>query len=91
MLQKETKIGLTYGQIIATVSLLLIMFGGFVNIKMDIAVLFQRVNTGEQQLNAHKDENYKEINKLYIENREDHGRIMVKLDNLTESVLKNRP
>ena len=78
MLTSQTKIGLTFGQIIATVSLLASI--GYSWMTMNIRVSNLEQNRLQTEANYIR---------LYQENRQDHNNIALKMDEIYKLELQN--
>ena len=78
VLQKETKFGLNYGQILATLSLIIMLGGYWVQVKVKLQSLEIRV----EQLEKLRQDDQVKMETIRLENREDHQAIMIKLDDL---------
>ena len=76
VMSKETKIGLTFGQIISVISIL----GGILISWIAINVRIAQAELRIDQLEKGRETNAQNIEKIRTENREDHQRIMDKLD-----------
>lgn len=70
MLQKETKIGMTFGQIIAVISLLITMLGGWTNIKMDMAVMQNEQHNSKEWSTRHENQNKEDMRTLVLDVKE---------------------
>lgn len=81
-LGKETKVGLTFGQIIATFSLLAVLVGVWVSLNIKVAQAESRIKTLEMQ----RIEDARRIEKLFDNNRADHLRILNALDRLIDKL-----
>ena len=57
VLQKETRVGLNYGQLLSTLSLLLLMGTGFAKITADIAVLKNQSEVTTQRIERNEASN----------------------------------
>jgi hypothetical protein len=77
-LKKETKIGMTYGQALSTLSLLALLVGGYVNLKTDVATLTEKATANKERI----EETRAEMKAFIIDNKEDHKQIMEKLDKI---------
>ena len=75
-LQKETKVGMTFGQIISVLTII----GGLIISWVSINVRIAEAEVRIEQLECGRISNAQNIEKIRIENREDHQRIMEKLD-----------
>lgn len=89
MLQKESKIGLTYGQILATLTVLASLATVWLNLNLRIEqnrsmteALRQEVLLRIESLERGREQNASNIETIRRENREDHKEIMEKLDKL---------
>lgn len=80
VLNKETKFGLTFGQIFS----LLAMFGALITVWVSVNVRISEAELRIEQVEQLRLENSVRIQQLYQENREDHKEIMQKLDRLIE-------
>ena len=48
--RKETKIGLSYGQILSTLTLLILIGASYVNLKTDIATLTEKAQNNKERI-----------------------------------------
>lgn len=80
VLQRETKIGLTFGQVISVLTII----GGILISWISINVRIAQAEIRIDQLERGRETNAQNIEKIRLENREDHQRIMEKLDRLFE-------
>lgn len=78
MLQKETKLGLNYGQILATLTLI----GGLMTLWVQINSRLTAAEREIETLKIMRNEDQVKWETNRMENREDHQSIMIKLDNL---------
>lgn len=78
-LSSQTNVGLTFGQALALVSTILTNVGILFYAYMVINI---RLNTLE--------ENQKQTQKAYLENREDHNIMFVKIDKIYELEIDNK-
>lgn len=76
MLAKETKLGLTFGQVIS----ILTIIGGILLSWISINVRIAQAEVRIEQLEKGRETNAENIEKIRTENREDHQRILDKLD-----------
>lgn len=76
MLLQETLIGLTFGQVMAVLTL----FGGIVGVWIQMNVRMKAVEVKVKQLEDLRKEDIAHMEKIRQENREDHLQIMQKLD-----------
>lgn len=81
-MNKETRFGLTYGQILSTISLLVVIIVGYGSLQSRLTELETRIEQNEKM----RIENTNSILRLYQENREDHGKIMEKLDKVIDKL-----
>lgn len=84
MLQRETRLGLTFGQIISILTILGSVLLAWVSINVRIATAEVRI----EELEKGRVTNSLNIEKIRVENREDHQRILDKLDNLPNELKK---
>lgn len=73
---KETKFGLTFGQLLSLIALIFGMIAAWVTINVRIATAETRI----EQLEMGRQENARNIQQLYQDNREDHKEMIEKLD-----------
>lgn len=85
VLQKETRLGLTFGQIIS----ILTIIGGIIISWVSINVRIAQAEIRIQELEKGRVINSDNIEKIRTENREDHKEIMMKLDDLIRSGINN--
>jgi hypothetical protein len=78
MLQKETKYGLTFGQILS----LLAVFGGILTVWVSLNVRIAQAEVRIESLENGYRETIKTVETVRSENREDHRELMKKLDEL---------
>jgi len=78
VLQRETKFGLTFGQVISVLTIL----GGIIISWLSINVRIAQAEVRIDQLEKGRETNARNIEVIRTENREDHQRIMEKLDDL---------
>jgi mannose/fructose/N-acetylgalactosamine-specific phosphotransferase system component IID len=84
MLSRETRFGLTFGQIIA----LLMMIGAMVATYTDLNVRIATVEEKHKQLEAHINSSDQKLEVVRVENRQDHKQLEQKLDLLLEKTIK---
>ena len=75
-LNRETKLGMTFGQLLSVIGLIFGMIAAWVAINVRIATAETRI----EQLESGRQENARNIQQLYHDNREDHREMMNKLD-----------
>ena len=75
-LNRETKFGMTFGQLLSVIGLIFGMIAAWVAINVRIATAETRI----EQLESGRQENARNIQQLYHDNREDHREMMNKLD-----------
>jgi len=75
-LNRETKFGMTFGQLLSVIGLIFGMIAAWVAINVRIATAETRI----EQLESGRQENARNIQQLYQDNREDHREMMNKLD-----------
>lgn len=78
VLQKETKYGLTFGQILS----LLTVIGGIIVAWLSLNVRIAQAEVRIQVLERQFEATAKSIEQIRIENREDHRELIFKLDEL---------
>jgi len=78
VLQKETKYGLTFGQILS----LLTVIGGILTVWVSLNVRIAQAEVRIQVLERQFEATAKSIEQIRIENREDHRVLMDKLDEI---------
>lgn len=85
MLQKETKYGLTFGQILSLLSVIGAIILAWVSINVRIAQAEVRI----EELEKGRVQNATSIETMRKENREDHQAIIIKLDQIQLLNLQN--
>lgn len=80
-MQKETRIGLTFGQMLSVVTIIGSVIIAWVSINVRVAQAEIRI----QQLEIGHDRNARNIEVIRLENREDHKAIMDKLDEFLQN------
>ena len=83
VLQRDTKIGLTFGQILGLITVMGSIIISWVSINVKIAQAEIRID----QLEIGRQTNARNIEVIRLENREDHNRILEKLDELIKTKL----
>ena len=78
VLQKETKYGLTFGQILSLLTVIGGIIVAWISFNVRIAQAEVRIQVLERQFEA----TAKSIEQIRIENREDHRELIFKLDEL---------
>ncbi len=78
VLHKETKFGLTFGQVISLLTVIGGIIVAWISLNVRIAQAEVRIQVLERQLEA----TAKSIEQIRIENREDHRELIFKLDEL---------
>jgi len=81
VLQKDTRIGLTFGQILSVLTII----GGIIIAWVSINVRVAQAEVRIQQLEIGHNLNARNIEVIRLENREDHKAIMDKLDEFLKS------
>lgn len=81
VLQRESKLGLTFGQLLSIITVL----GSLVVAYVSINVRITQTEVKITELERGRDINAKNIEQIRIENREDHQAISLKLDRLIEN------
>jgi Na+-translocating ferredoxin:NAD+ oxidoreductase RnfG subunit len=76
MLQKETKIGLTFGQIIAVVGLM----SGVIAAYTDLNVRVAKIDEKNQAIEKRVEKQETQSETIRQENRQDHQRMEAKMD-----------
>lgn len=89
VLNRETRYGLTFGQVMS----LLVLFGSmvtvYVNLNLKISELDSKLNENTvriEQLEVGRQNNAKSIETVRIENREDHYILSSKLDEILKEI-----
>lgn len=82
MLNKETKFGLTFGQLLALIGLLGAMFTTYIDLNIKVATIDERNKFMEQRIN--KIEISTEV--VRQENRQDHLKMESKMDLLLDKL-----
>lgn len=85
MLNRETKFGLTFGQLIAVLGIMGGILTAYIDLNIKVATLDEKSKFTEQRVN--KIESSTEV--VRQENRQDHQRIEAKMDKIIEN-LKER-
>ena len=80
VLQTPTRVGLTFGQIITSLSFI----GGLITVYVSINVRIAALEVQVEALEKGRVINASNIETIRIENRQDHKEIMQKLDKLIE-------
>lgn len=90
VLQKETRTGLTYGQLLATLMFIAVLFGvglqaniRMSNIEINQATMIARI----QELETGRINNAQNIEKIRLENNQGHDKIMDKLDETNRLII----
>ena len=78
VLQKETKYGLTFGQILSLLTVIGGIIAAWLSLNVRIAQAEVRIQVLERQFEATAES----IEQIRIENREDHRELIFKLDEL---------
>jgi len=78
VLHKETKFGLTFGQVISLLTVIGGIIVAWISLNVRIAQAEVRIQVLERQFEA----TAKSIEQIRIENREDHRELMNKLDDI---------
>jgi hypothetical protein len=81
VLQRESKLGLTFGQLLSIITVL----GSLVVAYVSINVRITQTEVKITELERGRDINARNIEQIRIENREDHQAISLKLDRLIEN------
>jgi hypothetical protein len=76
--RKETKIGLSYGQILSTLTLLILIGASYVNLKTDIATLTEKAQNNKERI----EETSNDMKGFILENKSEHKGIMERLDKI---------
>jgi hypothetical protein len=82
VLHKESKLGLTFGQLLSVITVLGGIIAAYVTINIRITAAEVRI----QELEKGRETNARNIEQIRIENREDHLLILDKLDRLSEKL-----
>jgi hypothetical protein len=85
VLKKDSKLGLTYGQILATITLLIAALGVITSVFLswqDMNVRMKAVELKTEELERGRAYNASTIQMTRTENREDHNMINAKLDRI---------
>lgn len=83
VLQRDTRVGLTFGQILGLITVMGSIIISWVSINVKIAQAEIRID----QLEIGRQTNARNIEVIRLENREDHNRILEKLDELIKTKL----
>ena len=96
-LNSNTKIGLTVGQLLSVIVILVSMFGAYGSFAVRIAnIESKQINTElkiielQQNLVKHEDKNIADFKDYYKENKADHQLVNDKLDKMMEILLKKK-
>lgn len=81
VLQRESKLGLTFGQLLSIITVL----GSLVVAYVSINVRITQTEVKITELERGRDINARNIEQIRVENREDHQAISLKLDRLIEN------
>lgn len=81
VLQKETKYGLTFGQILS----LLTVIGGIIVAWVSLNVRIAQAEIRIKSLESNFEQTLKSVETIRLENREDHRVILEKIDELIRS------
>ena len=81
VLQKETKYGLTFGQILS----LLTVIGGIIVAWVSLNVRIAQAEIRIKSLESNFEQTLKSVETIRLENREDHRVLMEKIDELIRS------
>jgi len=81
VLQKETKYGLTFGQILS----LLTVIGGIIVAWVSLNVRIAQAEIRIKSLESNFEQTLKSIETIRLENREDHRVLLEKIDELIRS------
>jgi hypothetical protein len=84
MLNRETKFGLTFGQLLALIGLLGAMLTTYIDLNIKVATIDERNKFMEQRMN--KLETSSEV--VRQENRQDHMKMEAKMDMLIDKLNK---
>lgn len=82
MLTKETKIGLTFGQILA----MLALAGGMITTYTDLNVRIAKMEEKNQSFETRLDNSDRMSETLRQENRQDHQRMETKMDLIIDKI-----
>jgi proteasome assembly chaperone (PAC2) family protein len=82
MLNRETKFGLTFGQLLALIGLLGAMLTTYIDLNIKVATIDERNKFMEQRMN--KLETSSEV--VRQENRQDHMKMEAKMDYIIEKL-----
>lgn len=85
-LKQETKIGLTFGQIISVLGLLGAIVGVYLSLNIRVAQNEIKINN----IGQNATDNSKRIEKLYDQNREDYEKIIDRLDDIRDKLDKKQ-
>jgi len=83
-LTKETKLGLNFGQVLTALTLFAMIVGAWVNVKMDIATLYERTNNHESAIIEIK----KSMDDFKLDNKQDHKDLMKELIKIGDNFKK---
>lgn len=81
VLQKETKYGLTFGQILS----LLTVIGGIIVAWVSLNVRIAQAEIRIKSLESNFEQTLKSVETIRLENREDHRMLLEKIDELIRS------
>ena len=93
VLQKQTNSGLTYGQILATIAVIITLFG--VGLQANLRMNQIEVTQATQQimiddLKKGRADNAQAIKELTIENKNDHKEILIELKDFRKELLSSK-
>ena len=77
-LTAQTRIGLTFGQIFAVVSVVVMLVLGYANLQIRMSIYEQK----QLEMQSRITSNEKNIELVRTENREDHKTLIIKMDEL---------
>lgn len=87
VLQRETRLGLTFGQILSIITVIGSVLFAWVSINVRIAQAEVRI----EELEKGRNTNAQNIERIRLENREDHQRIIEKLEDVQNEIVRRKP
>ena len=85
-LSKQTKYGLTFGQILSVLTIL----GGLFTVWLSLNIRVAQAEVRIENLEKNRIETIQNLKDLKVENKEDHDKLERKLDRILEKVYDNQ-
>ena len=79
----ETLIGLTFGQIIAVIGLVIMIIGVWINSQVNLAKLEVKTDQNSKDIQAIKEDNESKR----VENKSDHEKILAKIEQSNKEII----